>query len=103
MALGIYWLLAIKMNRIKVTFLLFIIFSCRSPENKKIIANTQLIDETDVNVIDNKDKHIDSSKLGINFIPKRNYNLIKNELKTGKVYFKSLLIDTIRWFLKEFE
>ncbi len=79
------------MNRIKVIFSLFIICSCKSPENKKIIANTQSIDEIHANVIDNKDKLIDSSKLEINFIPKRNYNLIKNELKAGKIYFKNLL------------
>lgn len=66
-------------------------FSCKSPEEKTLITSVQ-VEETDVNIINYKAKFIDSLKLNINFKPKGNYTLIKNEIIKDRAYFETLFL-----------
>ena len=70
-------------------FICFLILCCKEQSKQSINSNTgfNAVSET---TITSKKPSIDSLKLAINFKPKGNYNTIKNEILTERIYFKRL-------------
>ncbi|WP_346883237.1 hypothetical protein [uncultured Algibacter sp.] len=66
---------------------LILMFNCKhQKEEKQIIAKIEVSD-THIKV-DINNKAIDSSKLHINFKKAGDYNVLKNSIKSDRVYFK---------------
>ncbi|MBC3845522.1 hypothetical protein H8K90_03935 [Winogradskyella echinorum] len=75
------------MSKISFLIILLFVFGCHSEKEKEIVS---IKVEAEKTVEEPEKFKMDSTKLDINFKPKGNYQSLKSEIKTDKVYFKNL-------------
>jgi len=71
-----------------------LLFSCKKQaEHQKLTDNTPEKDTITSPVLDNEDVYneiiLDSTKLGLNFLPRGNYNSLLDVIENKRAYFKS--------------